>query len=109
MVVCYLLRSFCALTLLCFLSAVVYAQQATGTITGTITDPHGAIVQGAAVEVRNVATNAASEVKTNESGFYNAQNLPVGEYTVGASAVGFKKAVPLTAPFHQRRRARWRR
>jgi hypothetical protein len=93
MVVCYLLRSFCALTLLCFLSAVVYAQQATGTITGTITDPHGAIVQGAAVEVRNVATNAASEVKTNESGFYNAQNLPVGEYTVGASAVGFKKAV----------------
>jgi hypothetical protein len=74
-------------------SAVVHAQQATGTITGTITDPQGAVVPGAAVEVLNIATNAKFETKTNESGFYNAQNLPVGEYTISASATGFKRAV----------------
>ena len=48
---------------------------------------------GAAIEILNVATNAGFETNSNEAGFYNAPNLPVGEYTISASANGFKRAV----------------
>ena len=78
---------------LLFSSVLSWGQQATGTITGTVTDPQNAVVPGATVEIRNVGTNAAFETKSNDAGFYNAPNLPVGEYTVNASATGFKRAI----------------
>jgi len=78
---------------LLFSSVLSWGQQATGTITGTVTDPQNAVVPGATVEIRNVGTNAAFETKSNDAGFYNAPNLPVGEYTVTASATGFKRAL----------------
>ena len=86
----FILSNSTVLLVICNLS---WGQQATGTITGTITDPQNAVVPGATVEIRNVATNAAFETKSNDAGFYNAPNLPVGEYTVSASANGFKRAV----------------
>lgn len=93
MAIRYVLRCVSTLVLFLLSCTIVHAQQATGTITGTITHQQGAVVQGATVEVLNVATNAKFDTKTNESGFYNAQNLPVGEYTISASATGFKRAV----------------
>lgn len=87
-----LVRYACAsFLLLC--TTLSWGQQATGTITGTIRDPQNAVVPGASVEIRNVATNAAFETTSNDTGFYNAPNLPVGEYSVSASAKGFKRAV----------------
>ena len=38
-------------------AAALFGQAGTGTITGTVTDPAGAVVAGAAVEVRNTDTN----------------------------------------------------
>lgn len=69
------------------------AQQAAGNISGTVTDAQDAVVPGATVQVRNAGTNAVFETKSNDSGFYTAPNLSVGEYTITVTAAGFKRTV----------------
>src|SRR5947209_1653438 len=69
------------------------AQQFYGTITGTVTDPSGAVVPNAIVKVTNVDTNVFVVSKTNGAGVYVANNLVVGNYRVEAAASGFKKSV----------------
>ena len=69
------------------------AQQFYGTITGSVTDPSGAVVPNASVKVTNIATNAKIAVKTSNAGVYVANNLVVGTYRVEAEAAGFKKSV----------------
>jgi len=79
---------------LVFLSAAIAAAQTvTGSITGTATDPTGAVVAGVKVTATNAGTNLAYNATTNEAGVYNLVFLPVGRYTVAAEAKGFKKAV----------------
>lgn len=83
-----------ALVVLALLAAApAGAQSALGTITGMITDPSGAAVVGAKVEVQNEATAARVETVTGELGRYVAASLPPGLYTVAASLTGFKTAV----------------
>jgi len=69
------------------------AQQFYGTITGTVTDPSGAVVPNAAVKVTNIDTNVTVASKTNGAGVYVANNLIVGTYRVEAQASNFKKSV----------------
>lgn len=69
------------------------AQQGKGTISGTVTDPQGAVVAGAQVEIRNVGTNAVFRTASNESGFFTAPGLAVGQYRVTAGFAGFKQTV----------------
>ncbi|MCS7023161.1 MAG: TonB-dependent receptor [Bryobacteraceae bacterium] len=69
------------------------AQVETGVLTGTVTDPAGAVVVGAKVSMKNVATALSSVVETNETGRYVSGPLRPGEYEVTASAAGFKTAV----------------
>jgi outer membrane receptor protein involved in Fe transport len=69
------------------------AQEITGTITGTVTDPSGAAIPGLTVNVRNLGTNATHSVVTDESGVYTATLLPVGRYEVSLELAGFKKFV----------------
>ena len=73
------------------LPACLLAQDATGKITGVVTDPSGAVVANAAVTVTNLATNIARETKTDSSGFYQALLLPIGKYKITAGAAGFEK------------------
>ncbi len=82
-------------TLLCVLlsAAALYAQQANGTISGTVTDSQDAVIRGAAIQVKNIETNAAFVTKSDDRGFYTAPNLAVGEYTVTVAATGFKRSV----------------
>jgi len=54
----------------------LFASGPTGTITGTITDPSGAVVPKARVIVRNEVTNATRDAETNEDGDYTAAVLP---------------------------------
>ncbi len=73
------------------LSVVAYAQETTGSISGTITDSSGASVKGAIVTLTN--TDRGQDVRTlttNSSGFYTAPSLPLGTYSVKMSAGGFK-------------------
>jgi hypothetical protein len=62
----------------------------TGSIEGTVTDPSGAVVAGAAVTATNVATGAVTARKTTDAGFFVLPLLPAGEYTVTVTATGFE-------------------
>lgn len=77
---------------LCFAGAL-YGQQGTGTISGTVTDPQGAVVTGAQIQVVHAGTAAVFRTETNERGLYIAPGLPVGPYEVRAEHTGFKRGV----------------
>src|SRR5438874_6761150 len=66
------------------------AQQNVGRILGSVSDPSGAVVPGARVEVTNTATDLRLEMTTNASGAYNFPDLPIGNYRVRVSAAGFQ-------------------
>jgi len=72
--------------------APAFAQLTTGTISGTIVDETKASLPGVAVTIRNVDTGLTRAVFTNERGFYEAPNLPVGNYEVSAALQGFGTA-----------------
>jgi len=75
------------------LSAVAaFAQTASGTITGTVSDPAGAVVPTAKIEVKNVDTNAVYQGGASATGNYVIQ-VPVGKYELTVSSAGFKKYV----------------
>jgi hypothetical protein len=62
-----------------------------GAITGTVTDPSGAVIPEASVMVTNVATNASWFTTTTGAGAYNFSNLDPGVYSVVTTAKGFEK------------------
>ena len=67
-----------------------------GDLTGTITDPTGAVVAGATVTAKNNATGQTLNTTSNASGAYRFSLLPPGNYTVTANAQGFSKAQTTT-------------
>ena len=69
---------------------LIFAQNTTGRISGTITDQNGAIVQGASVKVVNSDTNLSRETTSGEDGSFAFQLLPPGKYKVSATATNFK-------------------
>jgi len=74
-----------------------FAQTATGSIRGIVSDPSKAIVSGAKVTAANNATGAARNAATNSAGEYQFNALPPGEYEVKVSMQGFKSELrPLT-------------
>ena len=83
---------FAFLILLLFASPLL-ASGPTGTITGTITDPSGAVVSKARVMVRNEETNATRDAETNEDGDYTVALLPPGRYHVTAESASFRRSV----------------
>src|SRR4051794_16338093 len=66
--------------------------QTLGMVTGEVKDSTGAMVAGAAVTVRNTATNGLREAVTNEEGIYAIPALNPGIYDVKAEKSGFKSA-----------------
>ena len=75
------------------LVACAWAQESRAIISGTVTDPQGAAVPAAIVEVKNLETNVASKTVTNDHGLYTLPPLNPGMYSVTVSAVGFKTAI----------------
>jgi len=72
-------------------AAVVVAQSDTARLQGTVTDPSGAAVAGAVVNVTSVETGRLTSVTTNDLGYYTATALPPGNYKVEIAQKGFKK------------------
>ena len=67
--------------------------QSLARLSGTVTDNSGAVVAGAKVTARNIATGVSNEAATNTSGVYLFPFLPPAEYEVDCQFQGFKKAV----------------
>src|SRR5882762_4462714 len=67
------------------------SQATTGVIRGTVTDPSGTAVAGAAVVLRESQTGFQRQVATNERGIFVAPLMPLGTYDVTARAVGFSE------------------
>jgi len=89
------LVGFCIVALLGAASAL--GQTVTGSITGVLTDPSGAVVLGATVTAENAATALKTSATTNAAGAYTIRFLPIGTYTVTVEATGF--ATEKIAPF----------
>ena len=60
-----------------------------GTVTGTVTDPSGAVVPNATVILTEPATNVSRRTTTNTSGIYRFDAVDLGTYTVEVQAAGF--------------------
>jgi hypothetical protein len=77
--------------LLLFCSTVMKAQELNATLTGTVTDPSGAVIPGATVTIQQNGVNGgARTVQTDAHGSYTATSLPAGTYTVTVTANGFE-------------------
>lgn len=74
----------------------VRAQVNRATITGTVTDPSGAVIAGVEVSAANAETNILTTAVSNENGIYVMPNLPPGIYTLTFQKAGFKKVVDLS-------------
>src|SRR3954470_19785926 len=84
-------RSFVLTLFAVFISASMFAQETTGSISGTVTDKSGAVVNGATVTVTSLERNTVVRTAKSEAGgHYVAALLPVGHYKVSVSAPGFK-------------------
>jgi hypothetical protein len=82
-----------AVTMIVFLLSAVcaYSQATNGTINGTVTDPSNAAVAGAPVSLTNLGTAETRTATTNDSGFYQFENLPPGQYRISVDQSGFQK------------------
>jgi hypothetical protein len=76
---------------LLLLAAAGFGQNIRGTILGTVRDPSSAVIKGAKVTVRHVATGLVREESTNDAGEYLFAQLPVGQYDMTVEQAGFKK------------------
>ena len=66
-----------------------WAQVTGGTLSGTLTDPTGAVIPQGHLAITNVATGVNTTAITNADGFYTAANLIPGDYEMTATASGF--------------------
>jgi hypothetical protein len=69
--------------------AIVAGQEPTAQLTGLITDPSGAAVPGAALNLVNINTGFQWNTTSNESGNYTFSNLPPGSYRISIKKEGF--------------------
>jgi hypothetical protein len=82
-------RYLSALMLVMVTCIPAFTQTITGSITGTVTDPTGAVVAGAKVTATNVQTGVATPTVTNPSGIYSLHFLQIGQYKITVDSSSF--------------------
>jgi len=80
-----------SLFLLCF--ALSVRAQVSANISGTVTDPSGAVVSAAAVTAKNTDTGVTRDAVSDNTGHYQLFALPLGPYEVHARKTGFKEQI----------------
>src|SRR5688572_3533054 len=68
---------------------VASAQTSRGSVTGTVTDPNGAVIVAATVTLTNVGTSVGRATTTNEEGLYRFDAVDLGTYNVSFATAGF--------------------
>ncbi|HTV81651.1 MAG TPA: carboxypeptidase regulatory-like domain-containing protein [Acidobacteriaceae bacterium] len=81
--------SACLLAALLLVPASLHAQQAAGSITGTVTDQSGAAIPGAAVTARDVSQGTTWTTRTDSAGVYEFPRVSVGQISLRVQAPGF--------------------
>lgn len=78
---------------LMMLAVPAVAQRITATLRGTVTDPSGAVIEGAKVTVTNEGTGFTRSMTTTSAGIYSFAELPVGSYRIQVVHAGFKAGI----------------
>src|SRR5215813_11089633 len=86
-------RSLGAALIVMALCAVAAAQEFRGSITGRVTDPNGAVVGGAGVDLTKIDTNEVANATTNAEGSYSFPIVMPGKYKLVVTMQGFKVEV----------------
>jgi carboxypeptidase family protein len=81
-------RSGIAITTLLWVS-IAFAQGDRGVVTGTLTDPNGAFVPGASIELKHVSTGTVYKTETSRSGTFRVAEVPSGTYELLVPVIGF--------------------
>jgi hypothetical protein len=71
-------------------ASAVYGQTVLATVTGTITDPAGAVVASASVSLKNVETGQSYTAASSDAGNYTVPQVPLGDYNLTVAVPGFK-------------------
>jgi hypothetical protein len=88
-------------------AAVAQSFGGVGTVSGTVTDPTGAVVPGATVEIKNPVTNYDQKTITDNAGQFAFHRVPLNNYHVSVSANGFspvgsdidvRSTIPISMP-----------
>ena len=82
-----ILQALCALTLLC---GVIFAQTVTSNVVGTFTDPAGASVPGAEIQLKDQATGVVRTTTSSTEGLFRITNVQPSGFTLTVKANGFK-------------------
>lgn len=82
------------LSVMLCLAGAAFGQRTTGNITGTVTDPNGAVVPNASVTATSTGTTAGfnQTVTADSNGYFQFPQVPVGTYNVTATGTGFQTA-----------------
>lgn len=84
---------FSLLMLLIVVAPLLQAQEVTGSIVGTVTDPSGAAISGAKVTAKDVDRGTVLTTTSNGEGAFSIPRVPIGNYQVRAEAKGFQAVV----------------
>src|SRR5690348_15343259 len=87
------LAGFGILCTLLLLATAAFGQIDRGTIKGSVTDPSGAVIPDAKIQIVQTNTNSTIDLATDSQGLYNAPNLPAATYRITVSKEGFKTGV----------------
>jgi hypothetical protein len=71
-------------------SSTLRAQTALATITGTVTDPSGAVISDAPITVRNLENGQVFTAASSSTGNFTVQQLSIGDYDLTVAVAGFK-------------------
>jgi Carboxypeptidase regulatory-like domain len=72
-----------------FSCSLIFAQTATTSLRGTVTDPKGAVVQGASVTLTNPSTGFSRTTKSANDGVYQFLEVPPATYSLTVTVAGF--------------------
>lgn len=82
-----------ALVALLMITTGGYSQTIYGSITGTVTDPSGAVIPKATITATSQAIGVAMSAISSDAGMYTVPQLPEGTYQLRAEAAGFKEYI----------------
>ena len=76
-----------------FISVSAWAQTQLATVSGTITDPSGAVVLGVSITIVNQGTGLKRSTPTDTAGEYRFAGLPTGKYSLRIEKTGFQSQI----------------